>query len=60
MRALLHLDGYGVYVWSAWGLAAAVLAWLVVSSVRTMRARERELAGREAPRARRRRNEGAG
>jgi len=28
------MGGYGVYVWSAWGLTAAVLISVVVSAVR--------------------------
>ena len=53
MTALLHLDGYGVYVWAAWGIAAAVLVALTASSLRAMRARERELAALEAETPRR-------
>ena len=54
MTALLNLGGYGVYVWTAWGIAAAVLVTLTASSLRTMRARERELAELEAETPRRR------
>ena len=53
MTALLHLDGYGPYVWAAWGIAAALLVALTASSFRTMRARERELAALEAKTPRR-------
>jgi heme exporter protein D len=27
LREFLHMGGYGLYVWSAYGLAAVVLAW---------------------------------
>ena len=53
MTALLHLDGYGIYIWAAWGIAAVVLVALTASSLRTMRARERELAALEAETPRR-------
>jgi heme exporter protein D len=51
------MGGYAGFVWPAWGVAVAVLAGLVVQSLRTLRARERELATLEAarpPRLRRR------
>lgn len=54
MTALLNLGGYGVYVWAAWGIAAAILVALTLASLRTMRARERELAALEAETPRRR------
>lgn len=54
MATLLNLDGYGIYVWAAWGIAAAILVVLTASSLRAMRARERELAALEAETPRRR------
>ena len=58
MSDFLSMGGYAGYVWPAWGLALVVLGVLVALSVRTMRARERELAELEAaaPRRRRRRD----
>ena len=44
------MGGYGAYVWPAWGFAAATLAALAIASIRTMRAREKELAALEADR----------
>jgi len=41
------MGGHGVYVWPAYGLTAAAFAWMVLSTIRTLRARrklERELA----------------
>lgn len=50
LSEFLQMGGYGAYVWPAWGIAAATLAALAVASVRTMRAREKELAALEADR----------
>ena len=49
------MGGYGGYIWPAWGIAALVIAVLIGASVRTMRARERELSALEAEAPRRRR-----
>jgi len=38
-----EMGGYAAFVWSAYGLAALVLAWLVVSSVQKARSAETEL-----------------
>ena len=51
------MGGYGAYVWPAWGVAVLVLGGLIVASIRTMRAREQELAELEAASPRRRRRE---
>ena len=50
------MSGYGSFIWSAWGIALVVLTVLIVASLKSMRARERELAQMvaEAPRRRRR------
>ena len=50
MIEFLQMGGYGAYVWPAWGIAATTLALLAVVSIRTMRAREKELAALEADR----------
>ena len=38
----LNMGGYAVWVWSAYGVSAVALVGLVVWSVRTLKARERE------------------
>ncbi len=62
MSAFFEMGGYGGYVWPAWGIALVVLGGLIGISVRTMRARERELSRleSESPRRRRRTAEGDG
>ncbi len=42
----LHMGGYALYVWSAFGLAAVVLAWNVIAPLQRERALRRELAAR--------------
>ena len=54
MTEIVDMGGYGVYIWSAWGIAVILLGTLIVASVRTMKARERELADMEAASPRRR------
>jgi len=49
------MGGYGSFIWSAWGIALVVLTVLIVASLKSMRARERELAQMEAEAPRRRR-----
>ncbi|MCC6718666.1 MAG: heme exporter protein CcmD [Acetobacteraceae bacterium] len=49
---MLGMGGYGAYVWPAFILAAVVLAGLLVSSVITLRRREREAQALEAQRQR--------
>ena len=49
------MGGYGTYIWPSYGIAAVVMLGLLVTSLRAMRARRRELAVLEgAGRARRR------
>ena len=48
MAEYFSMGSHGGFIWSAWGIAIAVLSVLVVASVRSMRARERELARMEA------------
>ncbi len=46
-RAFFAMGGYAVYVWSAYGFAALVLAWNLVSAIRKRKLairRLRELA----------------
>jgi heme exporter protein D len=42
----LHMGGYGLYVWSAYGLTAVVLAWHALAPLLRERALLRELAAR--------------
>ncbi len=53
MNTFFDMGGYGSYVWPAWVLAIIVLAALTVVSLRTMRARERELSKLESDSPRR-------
>tara|TARA_Y100001936_G_scaffold191615_1_gene190801 strand:- start:184 stop:378 length:195 start_codon:yes stop_codon:yes gene_type:complete len=57
MTEIVDMGGYGVYIWLAWGIAVILLSALIVASVRTMKARERELADMEAASPRRRRRD---
>jgi heme exporter protein D len=50
MAAFLDMGGYAAFVWPAWLLSAAILAGITFSSVRRLRALERELAAAEAGR----------
>jgi heme exporter protein CcmD len=43
MSELVHMGGYAAYVWPCFGLAAAVLAWNVLSA-RRLHAAARERA----------------
>jgi len=56
----LAMGGYGGFVWPAFGLTALVLAWLLVASLRSLRANERLLGRMQAAGAgsRRARSEG--
>ena len=58
MSEFLNMGGHGGFIWSSWGIAFVVLAILIGVSLKSMRARERELARMEAemPSRRRRRN----
>jgi heme exporter protein D len=44
LSSLVHLDGYGAYVWPAYGVAALVLIGLLWWTMRGLRANERLLA----------------
>jgi heme exporter protein D len=56
MLDFLSMGGYAAYVWPALALTAVVLIGLLVASLRTLRARERQLALLEDGRARDARN----
>lgn len=55
MSSFFEMGGYGGYIWPAWSIAVVVIGGLVATSIRAMRARERELAALEAEAPRRRR-----
>lgn len=44
MDQLLHLGGYGAYVWPAYGVAAVVLIGLLWRTLTSLRANERLVA----------------
>lgn len=43
MTAFFSMGGYGVYVWSAWGISLAILGLLLWQSYRKRKALERTL-----------------
>ncbi len=43
IRAFVHMNGYGLYVWPAFGVAAAVFVWMWLSTLRRLRVNERTL-----------------
>lgn len=48
LSVYLDMGGYGAFVWPSFVLSVAVLAGLLVASVRSVAARERELAALQA------------
>ncbi|MDP6773854.1 MAG: heme exporter protein CcmD [Rhodospirillales bacterium] len=48
LSAFLDMGGYGAFVWPSFAITVAVLAGLLVASVRSARASERELAALRA------------
>lgn len=48
MQEFFHMGGYAGYVWPAYGIAALVLVILLFMTLRTLRAREADLANLEA------------
>jgi heme exporter protein D len=57
MAKFLEMGGYAVYVWPAFAMAALVMIGLLITSLRTLRAREAILRRLEA--AERRADDGA-
>ena len=56
LESFLAMGGYGAFVWPAFGLTAALMLYFAVTSLRTLRQRERALQALEAeigPRSRR-------
>jgi heme exporter protein D len=48
MAKFLEMGGYAVYVWPSFAMAAVVMVGLLVTSLRTLRAREAVLKRLEA------------
>ncbi|TQV79659.1 heme exporter protein CcmD [Denitrobaculum tricleocarpae] len=46
-RTFIDMGSYGDYVWPSYGLTVVIMAWLVMSTLRRLRAREQELARRQ-------------
>ncbi|HIF11288.1 MAG TPA: heme exporter protein CcmD [Sneathiellales bacterium] len=55
MTEFLHMGGYGTYVWSSFGVATIVLAWVAITSWRAVTANQKVLGDLEARHPRRRR-----
>jgi heme exporter protein D len=50
MTEFFYMGGYGAYIWPAYGVAALVMIGLMVATLRSLKAREAELALLEADR----------
>ncbi|NQV21238.1 MAG: heme exporter protein CcmD [Rhodospirillales bacterium] len=48
MTEFLSMGGYAEFVWPAFGVAALVLTWLVISSLRSVSLNQKILADLEA------------
>ena len=55
VTAFFQMGGYAAFVWPSLGLTVAVLAGLLIATLRQLRARQRRLAELEVAGARRRR-----
>ncbi len=44
MSNFFHMGGHGVYIWSAYLIAAVIVVGILVQTITTMRQRERQLA----------------
>lgn len=55
LQEFLDMGSYGVFVWPSYALSAVVLGGLLVTTLRRLRARERELSRRQAELPQRRR-----
>ncbi len=44
LDGFLAMGGYGAFVWPAFGLTALIMVWLLLASLRRLRALERALA----------------
>lgn len=50
----IAMGGYGAFIWPAYGIAAIILAVLLIASLRQLRAAEKQVAALEAASPRRR------
>lgn len=55
VTAFFQMGGYAAFVWPSLGLTGAVMAGLLIATLRQLRARQRRLAELEAAGAQRRR-----
>ena len=53
VETFLAMGGYAKFVWPAYGVATAVLAWMLIDSLGSYRRRRRVLDALERERARR-------
>ena len=53
VKTFLAMGGYAVYVWPAIAATVVIMIWIVVASLKSLRARERRLALLSEARARR-------
>jgi heme exporter protein D len=53
VQNFLAMGGYARFVWPAYGVATAVLAWMLIDSFGSYRRRRRELDALERERTRR-------
>ncbi|GAB4358984.1 MAG: hypothetical protein Kow00114_11550 [Kiloniellaceae bacterium] len=59
VSAFLEMGGYAAFVWPSLGLTVAVMAGLLIATLRQLRQRQRRLAELEAAGAQRRRRAAA-
>ncbi len=48
LRAFLHMDGYGGFVWPAFAVTVLVMAALLMATLRSLKVREETLAALKA------------
>ncbi len=48
IQVFLHMDGYGGFVWPAFGVTVLVMAVLLIVSLRSLKVRETTLAALQA------------
>jgi len=58
IEGFFAMGGYGVYVWPAYGLTAAIMIAFLVTTLRSLRSRQRSLDSLEAKAGPRRRRKG--
>ena len=51
LEQFVSMDGYGAYIWGAYGLCAIVMVLLVLMTLRRLRANERTLTALKGVRA---------